>query len=138
MKALLLHCKNYRITVGDLANRPNGVEPELIKNKTHEAQDCVLALVTVEKEDSDEVTSKLAAELEKMASDVGRKDIVILPFAHLSNNLAESATAIGILDGVGENLINKGYNAIRNHFGSHKEFMFDVYGHPGNARFREF
>jgi len=63
--------------------------------------------------------------------------VVILPFAHLSNNLAKAKDGIKIVSFIEENL-KKEFNVMRAHFGSHKELLLDIYGHPGNARYREF
>jgi hypothetical protein len=137
MKSLLLHCKNYHIKIGLLANRPINVKPEVVTENTQSQTDCIVALVTVEKEDTVESTTPLAGEIKKFADEVGRKNIVILPFAHLSNNLASSEISIPILENIKTRLIGE-FNVKRGHFGSHKEYLLDVYGHAGNTRFREY
>ncbi|MFI5271332.1 MAG: threonyl-tRNA synthetase editing domain-containing protein [Candidatus Saccharimonadales bacterium] len=137
MKALFLHCKNYRIAVGKLANRPANIHPEPVTETTQEQDNCVVVLITVEKGDGVESTSGIISEITKMAHDVGHNNIVVFPFAHLSNNLAESEISISILENIKEKLSDE-FNVKRGHFGSHKEFMLDVFGHPGNARFREY
>lgn len=137
MKALLLHCRNYHISVGLLANRPSDVQPELVDEIEQSQINCITALVTVENGDSEEAIIALYADIKKMADDTGRKNIVILPFAHLSNNLADSDTGIKLLDSL-KLLLEPDFNVKRSHFGSHKEFLVDVFGHPGNVRFREY
>lgn len=96
-----------------------------------------MALVTVEAGDDESKAALLGSDIRKMAKNVAREKVVILPFAHLSNNLADSKTAITILETVKENLAND-HQVTRSHFGSHKEFLIDAFGHPGNARFREY
>lgn len=137
MKALLLHCKNYHIKVGLLANRPADIKPESVTYPEQSAQDCVVALITVEAGDTVEKADKLVADIEKMAQDVAHHSVVILPFAHLSNDLADSETAIEVLEAAKIKLPND-YEVMRGHFGSHKEFLLDVFGHPGNVRFRDY
>lgn len=137
MKSLLLHCKNYRMSIGLLANRPSDIKPEPVTETEHKYSDCILALITVEQGDSIESTQGLVDEITKMADDVACKEIVILPFAHLSSKLADSGASIPVLENIKDEL-SKSFNVVRNHFGSHKEYMIDVYGHPGNTRFREF
>ncbi len=137
MKALLLHCKNYHIKVGLLANRPVSVSPEPIIEPEQTRTNCVVALVTVENGDDEVKTKLLSNDIRIMAENVARQSIVIFPFAHLSNNLADSKTAIDLLEAVKNNLSDD-YQVIRSHFGSHKEFLLDVFGHPGNARFRDY
>jgi threonyl-tRNA synthetase len=137
MKALLLHCKNYHIEVRQLANRPINVEPEAVTENSQSQTDCIAVLITIEKKDTIESTTPLIGEIKKMANDVGRKNVVILPFAHLSSNLASSEISIPILENIKDRLAEE-FNVMRGHFVSHKEYLLDVYGHAGNTRFREY
>jgi len=138
MRALLFHCKNYGVKIDRMSDRPKDITPEEVQEKEQNCKDCVVALVTVEKNDDIEKTSSgLSEEVAKMCQEVGHKNVVILPFAHLSNNLAKAKDGIKIVLLIEENLKNK-FNVMRAHFGSHKELLLDIYGHPGNARYREF
>ncbi len=139
MKSLLFHCRNYRTRVGELADRPATICPEPVGERERFCHDCVVALITVERGDVvDEVAEKMAREIEKMARDVGRTKIVLLPFAHLSSSLADSTTGIAAIKRIAEHVSSAALDVERGHFGSHKELLIDLYGHPGNTRFREF
>ncbi|HYH36164.1 MAG TPA: threonyl-tRNA synthetase editing domain-containing protein [Candidatus Saccharimonadales bacterium] len=137
MKALLLHCRNYKIKVGLLANRPHNVQPEPVTESEQSQADGVIVLITAEKGDSQETLKSLRKDIAKMAEDVGRKSIVILPFAHLSNNLLDSSSSIKLFENLKKDLAGD-FEVKRGHFGSHKEFLLDVFGHPGNVRYREY
>jgi len=137
MRAVLFHCRNYLVKLERIANRPVDIRPEEVKYKEQSCKDCVVALITVEdKDDPEIVAEKLSKEIIIMAKNVGQNSIVLLPFAHLSNNLADTKKAIKTL-GIIEKYL-KDYNVLRAHFGSHKELLLDIYGHPGNARYREY
>jgi len=140
MKALLFHCKKWAVKFDSLANRPAGIKPESVNGKEEQkCEDCIVAFVTVEKGDDKEAASRgLADEIKKMCKEVGRKDAVVIPFAHLSNNIAESKFSLEILEEVVTLLKKSKLNVIRAHFGSNKSLLMDVPGHVGNARFREF
>jgi hypothetical protein len=140
MKVLLLHCKNYRTAVGELATRPKDITPETISEdeKVFSAQDCVVALITAENGDDPHlVSTQCAAEIISMVKDVKRKKVVLLPFAHLSSNLASTKDSLTVLETI-QDEVEKEYTVDRGHFGSHKELLLDTYGHAGNVRFREF
>lgn len=137
MKALLLHCKNYNIDIGLLANRPHDIKPEPVTARNHKSANCVVAMITVERGDTNDSTVRLVDDIQKMASDVGRRDIILLPFAHLSNKLANSELSLNILNNL-QHSFSDDFHVERSHFGSHKAFMLDVFGHAGNARFREY
>lgn len=66
-----------------------------------------------------------------------RERVVILPFAHLSNNLAEPKVGLSIIKEIESTLKNK-LEIVAAHFGSNKSFLLEIYGHAGNARYREF
>lgn len=138
MRALLFHCKQYGVKVGRMANRPEGITPEEVNESEQSCTNCVVALITVEKnDDTIKVSSGLSREISRMCNEVGRKDVAILPFAHLSNNLAKAEDGIEVISLIEEDL-KKDFNVLRAHFGSHKELLLNIHGHPGNARYREF
>ena len=138
MRALLFHCHNYGVKIDGLANRPKDITPEEVKEKEQSCKDCIVVLTTIEKEDKiEQFCSQLVDEITKMSKEVGHKNIVILPFAHLSNNLAKAKDGIKAMTLI-EDKLKKNYKVIRAHFGSHKSLLLDIYGHPGNARYREF
>lgn len=138
MRSLFFHCKNYRTKIESLANRPDGILPEKVSENEQSCKDCIVALITVESQDNPEKTSSgVAGEILKMSQEIGRNTVVILPFAHLSHNLAPSKMSIKTINLV-ENILKEKVKVLSAHFGSHKELLIDIYGHPGNARYREF
>ncbi len=138
MRALLFHCKKYGVEISELATRPKDITPEEVKEKRQNCKDCIVAFVTVEKHDDIKKTSSgLVKEIIKMCKEVGRDNVMIVPFAHLSNNLADTDDGLKAISLIENDL--KDYVAVaRTHFGSHKSLLLDVYGHPGNVRYREF
>jgi len=138
MRALLFHCKNYVTKIEKLSNRPVDIEPEKVREKEQACKDCIVSLVTIEEgDDVKKVSSGLAKEISKMSKEVGHDNIVVLPFAHLSNKLAKARDGIKALDLI-EKKLKKKFNVVRAHFGSHKSLLLDIYGHLGNVRYREF
>lgn len=138
MRSLLFHCKDYETKIIKLANRPNNIIPEKVNGNRKECKDCIVVLVTVEKGDNTiEIIPKISEEIMKMSEEIKRKSVVILPFAHLSNNLASAKEGINFINEL-EKALSGELDIIRDHFGSHKELLLSLYGHPGNARYREF
>jgi len=136
MKALLVHVKEYRVKITGLATRPDGIIPEPITENTQTATNCIVAFVCVERHDLMEVGKRLYGEIKKMMNETGERNIVICPFVHLSSQLADSVHALSILDSLTNEFSND--KPTRSHFGSDKEVLLDIFGHPGNVRFREF
>lgn len=139
MKALLLHAEEYGVSFHSFANRPKGVFLEdLNGNEEQTCTDCVVALISIEKGDEIKAVRKIVGEIEKMCNEIKRNKAVVVPFAHLSNNLGDPKKSFDFLEKVELYLKEDGFKVMRTHFGSNKSLHLDVYGHAGNARFREF
>lgn len=138
MRTVLLHCKEYMVKVGRLANRPEGIVPEEVTEKEQRVENCILVLVTAEKGDEmATATTGLVKDIMKFCKEVNTQRVVVLPFAHLSNNLLDFETAICGMKMIEEQLADK-CEVTRAHFGSSKELLMHLYDHPGNARYREY
>jgi threonyl-tRNA synthetase len=138
MRTILFHCKEYKTKITRLSNRPFSIMPEKLEDDAKSCADCIVILLTIEKNDeSSKILPRLIEEVEVMSREVKRNKVVILPFAHISNNLAPAEESIEFINQL-ENLLKKDFIVTRDHFGSHKELLLSLYGHPGNARYREF
>ncbi len=138
MKSLLLHCKNFRSSVTGLATRPKGIKHGKLNGKKQSAENCILAFVTIEKKDNEKMISKLSGEILKFCSDTGHRNVFLCPFAHLSGDLAPSEKALAFFAKLADEIQANGLKLTEGHFGSDKEVLIHLIGHPGNARFRKF
>ena len=140
MKALLFHAEEYGAKFHSFSNRPKGIFCEEVGDKENQfCKNCVVVFITVEKGDSKAKVSRgIVKEIKKMCGEVKRDKVVVLPFAHLSNNLCEPKRGFEILQGIEAALKKSGLKVVRTHFGSNKSLHLDVYGHAGNVRYREF
>ena len=136
MRALLVHARDYDVKVIGLATRPNGVAPEAIIDNEQTVKNCIVGFLCVETGDEIDAIKSLSTEIVKMMKETGEQNVVIAPFAHLSNKLADSHTAKRLLGELENELIK--FKPVRTHFGSDKELLLSVFGHPGSVRFREF
>lgn len=136
MRALLFHCKEFEAKIGSMPRNPKMMAEEVGSEQIKSGK-CIVAWIAVEKDDGEEVTEKITKEIEKMAREVGERNVIVFPFAHLSNNLASPQKGLDIIKQT-EEILQKDFHVIRGHFGSNKELLLHIYGHPGNARYREF
>jgi len=139
MRALLFNSKDYEVEFDSYANRPKGIIPEEVAGKEkQECHECIVAFITVERDDEkDIVVEGIVKEIEKMCDEVVREKVVIVPFAHLSNNLEKWDKSLEILEDI-ELELKKSKQVMRTHFGSNKSLLLKIHGHAGNARYREF
>ncbi|MBU4265991.1 MAG: threonyl-tRNA synthetase editing domain-containing protein [Candidatus Altiarchaeales archaeon] len=95
--------------------------------------DCIVAFSCVEKYDEikpDETINSIREEIVKVADKMKLKNIVVFPFAHLSQSLSHPEIALKILKGVESSLKESGFEVKRVPFGWSNEFELKSKGHP--------
>lgn len=101
-------------------------EPE---QKKMSVDDVLLVLVSIENDDTKETAETAVKDIEKFLKQLGRKRVMIYPYAHLSNNLARPKVAMEILNHMYKS-ISKDFEAYKAPFGWTKKPTFTIKGHP--------
>ena len=136
MKIITLHVdyinfkplKKALKSVGDLADKDK---------KGEKIKESLVVLTAIEKTDNIEESSKeLVKNIKDVAGQVNVKNIVLYPYAHLSNNLASPDVAVCVLEKTRKEL-GKNFKVISAPFGYYKEFELKVKGHPLSELSRE-
>ena len=137
MKILSLHVDYIKFKPLKKALRSIASLTDKEKEGGH-VKDALAILTSVEKTDSDvgKVVSELVKNIKEIAGQVNVKNIVLYPYAHLSNNLASPEKAIEVLDKA-EKELAKDFNVTKAPFGYYKEFEMKVKGHPLSGLSRE-
>ncbi len=112
--------------------------PEPVEKKPHRIEEALVALVTVEKGDNEDVVVQAVEDMLRVMREVKAERIVIYPWAHLSRNLASPEKAVEILTKLSESVKNNGIEVHRAPFGWYKAFRISVKGHPLAELSREF
>ncbi len=136
MKILTLHVDyiNFKPLKKALKNI---AELSDVEKKGHEVGESLVVLTAIEKGDSiSESVNELVKNIKDIAAQVKTKNVVLYPYAHLSNNLATPDVAEEILKEA-EKLLKKDFKIIRAPFGYYKEFELKVKGHPLSELSRE-
>ncbi len=136
MKILTLHV-DY-INFKPLKKALKNIEVLTDKEKKGEkVKESLVVLTAVEKTDSvKESIKELVKNIKDVAGQVNVKNIVLYPYAHLSNNLASSDVAVEVLKKAGKEL-GGDFNVTNAPFGYYKEFELKVKGHPLSELSRE-
>lgn len=87
-------------------------------------------MTAVEKNDSIEMMDKYLDNIKTIASQVGAKNVVLYPYAHLSSDLGKPSFAVEFLSFAEEKLKEDGVSVYRAPFGYYKAFEMRVKGHP--------
>jgi len=135
MRIISLHCDYIRFKPLKKAIK----EPEEISDKEEkEVKEPLVVLMAVEKGDNDGSVNELVDSVSKTAKEVGAKNIVLYPYAHLSSNLSSPSVALEILKKVHKMVEKKGFNVVHAPFGYYKEFELKCKGHPLSELSKEF
>ena len=108
------------------------------EKKGQKVGESLVVLTAVEKGDLvKESVIELVKNVKDVASQVKTNNIVLYPYAHLSNNLASPEQAMEILEKAGKEL-GKEFKVTKAPFGYYKEFELKVKGHPLSELSRNF
>lgn len=133
MKILFIHADylNYEV------KKETGLAEDIPEERRGErVEDPLIVFLSVEggDEDSgverDQMVERALAEIEDIASQIKVENIVLFPFAHLSEDLASPDYAISLLRELESKIRSSGLNCSRVPFGWYKEFEFKNKGHP--------
>ncbi len=130
MKLLLIHADYMEYEV-----KKKTRVAEDFDGKGERLEEVLVAFVSVEKGDNEDVAKKAAEEIRDVANKVKADRILIYPYAHLSSNLADAETAINVLKALQAELSD--LEVHRAPFGWYKSFKISCKGHPLSELSRE-
>ena len=110
---------------------------EEMEKKKVRIENCLLLLTSVEEKDDESTASKAIEEIENSLKNLKVNKIVIYPYAHLSNNLADPVSSMSILKEMERVAKEKGIEVYRAPFGWTKKLSFSVKGHPLAEQLKE-
>ncbi len=140
MKLLMWHCS--RLSSKDIrrSSRPRGIR-ELTDDPTEVTfSDVLVAFVCVEQGDTKATVERACGEILRQSEQIGRRELVVVPFAHLSSELmTDSREAQDIIASLAMRLEESGLDVTTNSFGYHKQFElhYVAKGYPGSVAFRD-
>ncbi len=103
---------------------------EVTEKEKKRVEECLVVFTSVEKGDDESIIPKYLDEIEKIASQVNTKKIILYPWVHLSSNPSKPEAALEILKKAEEELKKKAYEVTRAPFGWYKAFTVSCKGHP--------
>ncbi len=128
MKLLFIHSNEMRY---ELTSETSYAEPINGQQRRADLGECLIVYVCAEKGDEENVDLAVKGGIKEIVEIYSRlepKRIVIVPYAHLSSDLAFPSIALEILQKMEKGL--EGYEVLRIPFGWYKRFKTDNKGHP--------
>lgn len=98
--------------------------------KSVTVKDALVLMLSVEEGDDKSVAEKAAADALAVAKKLDRKRILVYPFAHLSNNLADPKSAMEVVSELFKACEVQGMEVSKSPFGWNKKLTVAVKGHP--------
>ncbi len=143
MKSLIVHTKKFQIKSIRKSNRPKDIISISNQKNSFIHNSIIVAFVTIEKNDTENQMTQMSEEIFKVFDSINGKNenssIIIVPFAHLSNNLERPKIANKMLNNLYDILSHK----LENHhlylgdFGYNNEWGLEAYSHPISCVYRE-
>lgn len=126
MRALQLHCDEveYKPIKKEIKNAEETSAVEVVIN------DCILYLISVEKNDDDSVVDQFVEAMKKADAQLKCRSFVIYPYAHLSSTLASPEVAVEVLRKIEIKGKDLGFTLYHVPFGWNKSLAIRVKGHP--------
>jgi len=103
---------------------------EEAQKKKSRLDDVVVLFTCVEEGDNEAVAKQAINEVKDALQILKANKILIYPYAHLSSNLAKSATALTVLKAMEKYAKEAGMETYRSPFGWNKQFTISIKGHP--------
>lgn len=95
--------------------------------------------ICIEKDDKDEYLNSVLKRIISLNDQFYNLDeIVLMPFGHLSRNLAHPDLAKKLIDEMAVKLSEAGFKVSKMSFGTHKLYGFDIAAHRGGTSYFEF
>ncbi|MEM5802193.1 MAG: threonine--tRNA ligase [Candidatus Aenigmatarchaeota archaeon] len=109
---------------------------ETVEKKKYRFEDGLVLFTCVEEGDNEKVAQKVVKELKEFLEKVRVNKILIYPYAHLSQNLAEPKKALELLKKMEEYAKKLKIEVSRAPFGWNKKFTLSIKPHPLAEMFR--
>jgi threonyl-tRNA synthetase len=135
MKVLLLDVES----IGYELVKPEASIYEDSDEKSVKVEDAIVMMLSVEKDDDESTADKAFADVRKVMAQLKRTNLVVYPYAHLSNDLADPKSAMQIIDKIYRDAqSDKTIQARKAPFGWNKKWNIQMKGHPLAEQMRNF
>jgi threonyl-tRNA synthetase len=132
MRLLFIHSDHLEFEAREKAGPDGLAETEGVPMEGR-MEGCVTAFITVESDDEgavDGVVENALTELRDVTGQLNTHNVVLYPYAHLSEDLAGPDAAKEVLRELEAALLEEGYEVLRAPFGWYKSFEVSCKGHP--------
>lgn len=109
---------------------------EEVERRKYRVDDTLVLFVCVEEGDDNDIAVRAVEDVKTFLGKIGINRLLIYPFAHLSQNLAEPVKALRTLEEMERRSRELAIETHRAPFGWNKQFQLKIKGHPLAEQFR--
>lgn len=135
MRCLFIHARDFSYSArkkSDIGRSQSEI------TMSDELTDCTVVKCSISPEDDEDTVDKMLDSLVDYSQDVDTQDVVIFPYAHLFEELANPEKALSLLDYFEQQSLKEFESVSRVPFGWYKHYEIESTGHPLSAASREF
>ncbi|MEF8787274.1 MAG: threonine--tRNA ligase [Haloarculaceae archaeon] len=132
MRLLFIHSDHLEFEAREKAGPDSLAETEGVPMEGR-MEECVTAFISVESDDEEDIDGVVENALEELRDVTGQlntRNIVLYPYAHLSEDLASPDAAKRVMQDLESELEAEDYEILRAPFGWYKSFEVSCKGHP--------
>ncbi len=132
MQLLIIHADDFGYSLTGKTSVAEEIDLSAAKETENFFEEPLVVFCTVEKSDAKDtadIVGQAFNEIKEVADKLKPRTLVLYPYAHLSNSLAEPSTAVSALNALKAEL-DPFYRVYRAPFGWYKSFKISCKGHP--------
>jgi threonyl-tRNA synthetase len=141
MRLLTMKCKSVDTTLKLPANRPREVifVEEGSVGDSLSFSERVAVFICVEKKDEDRanIAEITATEIQKILGRLEADTVLLIPFAHLTKEIADPPSAYSTVKEIQKRLVAKKFKTDRFQFGWHRTLHMDIIGGQDSVLYNE-
>jgi threonyl-tRNA synthetase len=132
MQLLIIHADDFNYSLTGKTPVAEEIGESAVKDAVNFFEEPLVVFCTVEKSDAKnnaDIVRQAFTEIKEIADKLKPRIIIVYPYAHLSNSLADPRIAVSTLESL-KNEIAAFYPVYRAPFGWYKSFKISCKGHP--------
>ena len=140
MRGLIVKTARFYFKDRSKSTRPEGIKDyQNFDHSAEEFRNVISVWVCIEKDDKEDYLEDLVDRVRELNEKFYHmKHVLVLPFGHLSRNLAPPKKARQFIINLSKLLQKSGFTVDTVTFGTHKDLVFEIPGQPAEVSYFEF
>lgn len=138
MRVIFFICERYKSYNIRKSSNLEIVIASSAKKRVETMRNCLGVFICMELLDGLKETKRCLKDIKKICQKNKLRNILLAPFSHLSNKLANPKKALELILHIEEELQKNKYNVLRSSFGYHKNLFLNIKGCNDNVKWKDY